>query len=84
MVKKKKKIYSLNTKGKKFAEKLFQRFSGIIDTAIEPNIQICAGCGIKLYQNAYQEVIEGKKHLFCCTHCASAYKSHIKHLKHSN
>ncbi|MHA1672107.1 MAG: TA0938 family protein [Promethearchaeota archaeon] len=81
--KKEKKKFHLTDEGKNFAEKLFQRFSGIIDTAIEPNIQICAGCGVKLYRNAYQEVIDGKKHLFCCTHCASAYKNHVNHIKHS-
>ncbi|WP_371806407.1 PadR family transcriptional regulator [Candidatus Lokiarchaeum ossiferum] len=75
---KEKKKFHLTEEGKIFAEKMFQRFSGIIDTAIEPNIQICAGCGIRLYQNAYQETINGKKILFCCTHCASAFKNHAK------
>ncbi|MHA1720945.1 MAG: PadR family transcriptional regulator [Promethearchaeota archaeon] len=72
---KEKKKFHLTDEGKKFAEKMFQRFSGIIDTAIEPNIQICAGCGVKLYQNAYQEVINGKKLLFCCRHCAAHYRN---------
>ncbi len=81
---KEKKKFHLTDKGKKFAEKMFQRFSGIIDTAIEPNIQICAGCGVKLYQNAYQEVIDGKKHLFCCIHCASAFKNQEKHNHNKN
>ena len=72
---KEKKIYTFSDQGKKFAEKMFYRFSGIMDTAIEPNIQICAGCGIKLYKNSYQEMIEGKKLNFCCRHCAHAYKT---------
>ena len=80
---KEKKKFHLTDEGKIFAENLFLRFSGIIDTAIEPNIQICGGCGIRLYQNAYQEVINGKKHLFCCTHCASHYKNNIKQSKNS-
>ena len=80
--KKDKKIYHLTVEGKIFIEKMFLRFSGLIDVAIEPNIQICAGCGIKLYQNAYQEKIDGKTLLFCCTHCADAYKRHEQHHHH--
>jgi len=77
---KEKKVYTFSDQGKKFAEKMFYRFSGIMDTAIEPNIQICAGCGIKLYKNSYQEMIDGKKMNFCCTHCAHAYKTGQFHL----
>lgn len=73
--KKEKKIYTLTPEGKKFAEKMFLRFSGIIDTAIEPNIMTCAGCGIRLYQSSYQEIIDGVKYNFCCTHCAENFKS---------
>lgn len=80
---KEKKIYHLTEAGKKFAENMFQRFSGIIDTAIESNIQICAGCGIKLYQNSYQEIINGKKYSFCCRHCAAAFKNNEVH-KHNH
>jgi len=76
---KEKKKFHLTDTGKNFAEKMFLRFSGIIDTAIEPNIQICAGCGIKLYQNSYQEVIDGKKLQFCCIHCSDHYKHQVKH-----
>lgn len=72
---KEKKTYHLTKEGKIFTEQMFLRFSNVIESAIEPNIQICAGCGIKLYQNAYQETINGKKLLFCCIHCAQAYKS---------
>ena len=77
MGQKEKKVYSLNKSGQDFAEKMFYRFSGLVDTAIEPNIKICAGCGIKLYQNAYQEMIDGEMYNFCCTHCAQSFKEGI-------
>ncbi|MHA1888077.1 MAG: hypothetical protein DRO88_09470 [Promethearchaeia archaeon] len=78
--KKDKKVFSLNEEGKNFAEKMFHRFSGLVDTAIEPNIQICAGCGIRLYQNSYQEIIDGTSYNFCCIHCAKAFKNHNKEI----
>lgn len=71
---KEKKMYSLSQNGTLFAESMFKRFAGIIEAAIEPNIQICTGCLIKLYHNSYQETIDGKKYTFCCVHCAQAYK----------
>ncbi|MHA1611498.1 MAG: helix-turn-helix transcriptional regulator [Promethearchaeota archaeon] len=77
-----KKVYHLTDDGKVFIEKMFRRFSGLIDVAIEPNIQICAGCGIKLYQNAHQATIDGKELLFCCTHCADAYRRDEHHQHH--
>lgn len=76
---KEKKLYHLTSKGKNFAEKMFHRFSRLIDVAIEPNIQICAGCGVKLYQNAYQEIIKEEKLFFCCKHCSAAYKKDESH-----
>lgn len=78
---KEKKNYSLTQNGTLFAEGMFSRFAGIIESAIEPNIQICSGCMIKLYHNSYQETIDGKQYTFCCIHCAQAYKEQLIHYK---
>ncbi|MHA1341624.1 MAG: hypothetical protein ACTSRZ_17050 [Promethearchaeota archaeon] len=58
---------------------MFSRFSNIINTVLSPNINIYAGCGVKLYQDFYEEEINGKKYKFCCKHCADAFKNHLKH-----
>ncbi len=73
---KEKKVFKLTPEGKKFCETLFKRFSIIVETAIEPNLETCASCGIKVYQGGYKEVIDGKELTFCCVHCAKSYKQH--------
>jgi DNA-binding PadR family transcriptional regulator len=72
--KRKKKVYSLTKKGKIFARKMLDRFGSLIDIAIKPKLTICANCGCKIYEGGYEEIIKGKKLVFCCIHCAKAYK----------
>ena len=74
-------IYSLTKKGKKFCERLFSRFAAITASAIEPRLETCASCGVRLYDGAHYEEIDGKKLAFCCVHCAAAFKSgtHLDH-----
>jgi PadR family transcriptional regulator PadR len=71
---KEKKVYELTEEGKKLCEQLFKRFSALVSVAIEPSLEICASCGCKVYEGGYKETIDGKEAVFCCEHCANAYK----------
>jgi len=71
---KEKKVYELTEEGKELCEHLFKRFSSLISVAIEPNLEICANCGCKIYEGGYKERIDGKETVFCCRHCANSYK----------
>jgi len=76
--KREKKTYVLTQEGKKFTRSIFNRFGDLIDIAIEPRLTTCAHCGCKVYEGGYTEKIKGKLLKFCCMHCASSYKKHIK------
>ena len=71
---KEKKLYQLTDKGKKLCNHLFKRFAGLVSTAIEPSLDICAHCGCKVYEGGYAETIDRVKMSFCCVHCAQSYK----------
>jgi len=71
---KKSKGFQLTTLGHEFTENIFQRFSNLIEAAIESKLEICASCGVKLYNDFHIETIGGKEMKFCCIHCAKAYK----------
>lgn len=73
--KKPKTIYSLTDKGRKFADRLFRRFAAITASAIEPSLEVCASCGVKIYEAGHYEEINGEKLAFCCAHCAAAFKA---------
>lgn len=79
---KERKMFYLTEDGLGFTNKLFQRFAGIIETALEPSLDICAHCGCKVYEGAYTEEIEGREMVFCCVHCASHYKHEMEETKH--
>ncbi len=81
--KKPKIIYSLTAKGKKFTDALFKRFAAITASAIEPSLQTCSSCGVRIYEGGYIEEIDGRKMAFCCVHCAAAFKEHQGHSHHS-
>ncbi len=70
---KEKKIFELTPKGREFCENLFERFSEIISSAIEPSLETCASCGAKIYEGGHEEDVNGKKMSFCCVHCAKSY-----------
>jgi DNA-binding PadR family transcriptional regulator len=72
---KKSKGYRLTSSGNKFVENIFERFSNLIEAAIESKLKICASCGVKLYEDYYVEKIGGKELSFCCKHCAKAFKT---------
>jgi DNA-binding PadR family transcriptional regulator len=69
-------VYSLTVKGRKFADSLFQRFAAMTASAIEPSLQTCASCGVRVYEGGHHEEIDGQMMAFCCPHCAAAFKRH--------
>lgn len=71
---KERKVYQLTDEGRELCNMLFKRFAGIVTTAIEPSLDICAHCGCKVYEGAYTENIDGVEMSFCCVHCAQSYK----------
>ncbi|MGQ4873476.1 MAG: PadR family transcriptional regulator [Promethearchaeia archaeon] len=75
---KRKKGFHLTEKGEEFINRVFTRFSNLIEAVIEANIKICASCGVKLYKDYYIEKIEGKDTYFCCSHCAKAYINELQ------
>ncbi|MFX1469840.1 MAG: PadR family transcriptional regulator [Promethearchaeota archaeon] len=75
---KKSKGFQLTPAGKQFIDNIFQRFSNLIEVAIESKLKVCASCGVKLYEDFHVEIIDGKEMNFCCTHCAKAFKNSIK------
>lgn len=73
----KKKIYKLTKKGKKFINSFLQRFGNLLHIAIEPKLTTCAHCNCKVYKGSYKEKINKKELAFCCHHCADSYKKGI-------
>jgi len=67
--------FKLTSDGEKFIDRIFMRFDNLIEGAIQSKIKVCASCGVKLYDDYHTEIIEGKELIFCCGHCAKAYKN---------
>ena len=74
---KERKVYTLTDEGRQLCTQLFKRFAGIVSTAIEPSLNICAHCGCKVYEGGHREIINGVETGFCCVHCARSYKQEI-------
>lgn len=70
-----KKVYELTDKGREAVELLLERFSNLIEIAISPKVNVCAGCGVKIIGEGVVEIIDGKELHFCCKHCAENYKA---------
>ncbi len=71
---KERKMYFLTEKGLEFTTRNFIRFAGIISTALQSSLSVCAHCGCKVYEGTHIEVLDGVETIFCCVHCASHYK----------
>jgi DNA-binding PadR family transcriptional regulator len=71
---KERKVYELTNEGKELCRQLFKRFATIVSTAIEPNLNVCANCGCKIYEGGYIDKVNGRDTMFCCKHCAGSYK----------
>ena len=71
---KRSKGYQLTSQGHKFVDRIFLRFNNLIEVAIQSKLEICASCGVRLYDNFHSEKIGNKMLNFCCKHCAKAFK----------
>ena len=71
---KRSKGFQLTSQGHEFVDKIFLRFNNLIEVAIESKLEICASCGVRLYDNYHSEKIGNRTLNFCCKHCAKAYK----------
>ncbi len=74
---KERKVHYLTDEGRALCNRLFQRFSHLVSVAIEPNLNVCAHCGCKIYEGGHREVIDGDETVFCCSHCAASYLREI-------
>ena len=72
-----KRIYKLTDSGKELAARIYKRIASIVSTAVEPNLSICFHCGCKIYEGGFQETISDRERIFCCVHCAQAYKNEL-------
>jgi DNA-binding PadR family transcriptional regulator len=68
-----KKIYKITPKGKRLVEYMLERFETLLYIALEKKVNACANCGCKIYEGGVIRKVNGKKLLFCCSHCASNY-----------
>jgi DNA-binding PadR family transcriptional regulator len=75
--KKPKKVYELTAPGKELATRIYKRIASIVSLAIEPKLSICFHCGCKIYKGGYRESIGSTEKVFCCVHCAQAYKNEL-------
>jgi DNA-binding PadR family transcriptional regulator len=72
-----KNVYELTATGKELAARIYKRIASMVSLAIEPNLSICFHCGCKIYEGGYRETIDDKERIFCCIHCAQAYKNEL-------
>ena len=72
-----KKVYELTATGRELATRIYKRIASMVSMAIEPNLSICFHCGCKIYEGGYREVEGDKERIFCCVHCAQAYKNEL-------
>ena len=73
------KIYSLTDSGNKFVNDSLIKFNEVIQESLKRKITKCVHCGCEVYNSKYNEIIDGRKLMFCCCHCADSYKRGIKH-----
>lgn len=74
---KQKKVYELTAAGKELSSRIYKRIASMVSMAIQPNLSVCFHCGCKIYEGGYREVIGAKERIFCCVHCAQAYKNEL-------
>ncbi len=74
-------IYELTEEGRQLATILFKRLASLVSIAIEPNLNVCAHCGAKIYEGGHMEVIRGVETMFCCVHCFHAHKNEREHIE---
>lgn len=79
--KKEKKVYELTSEGRTLCEHLFKRFAKLVSVAIEPNLDVCTNCGSKIFEGGHIETIANQERVFCCEHCAKAYRVERENLE---
>ena len=72
------KIYTLTQTGTKFVNETLLRFNTIIQESLKRRLTKCTHCGCEVYNNKYNEIVNGKKLAFCCPHCAHDYRKENK------
>lgn len=72
--KRKKKVYILTKAGRRFVNETIKRFGELVEIMMKSDISACVHCGCKIYKKVHKEKIKGKVLIFCCKHCAKAYK----------
>ncbi|MBC8500492.1 MAG: PadR family transcriptional regulator [DPANN group archaeon] len=72
-----KKRYYLTKNGENFVEVVFSKLDGVIDTVIEKRISTCSHCPCKIYNGGHSEIIGNEDKVFCCSHCAEAFKEKL-------
>jgi len=75
--KKPKNVYELTATGKELAAHIYKRIASMVSLAIEPNLSVCFHCACKIYEGGHRESIGDKERIFCCVHCAQAYKNEL-------
>jgi DNA-binding HxlR family transcriptional regulator len=79
-----KNMYELTATGKELAARIYKRIASMVSLAIEPNLSICFHCGCKIYEGGCRESIGDKERIFCCVHCAQAYKNELSSIPQSS
>lgn len=69
------KMYTITADGKELCDKLVKRVVNIISTSFEQSVSVCVNCGCKIIDGGHTEIINEKEMVFCCSHCAAAYKA---------
>jgi Transcriptional regulator PadR-like family len=70
-----KQVYYLTPEGKKFVERVSDKFGDLFEIAIKPKLITCAHCNCEIYKGGYKEKIRNKYLDFCCENCAKSYKA---------
>lgn len=69
--------YKLTKKGKEFAKTMLDRCACLLEIAIKPRLSSCTNCSCKVFEGGATETVHGKRHKFCCHHCAASYRKHM-------
>ncbi len=70
---KRRKVYELTEKGKELVEDTVERMASIVEAIVSSKLDVCANCGVKIYEGGVEMTINGKKLMFCCKHCAANF-----------
>jgi len=77
---KRRKVYQLTEKGIELVEDTVERMASIVEAIVGSKLDVCANCGVKIYEGGVERTINGRKLMFCCEHCAANFmaKEEIK------